>query len=129
MQIFKSHFPNNPNTAEPAHQMRTRMETLRKAAFGSGETTSQIRSIDLLNDVSRVIPENANVRFSKFNLTEDGIYIDGTTASYQLVEEIKSKIESLDTVTAVTIASSSRDSDSDDTRFQYRIETGQEDAS
>ena len=126
-EIFKSHFPNNPNTAEPAHQMRTRMETLKKAAFDSGETTSQIRSIDLLRDVSRVIPENANIRFSKFNLSDDGIYIDGTTGSYQLVDEIKSKIESLNTVASVTSSPSSRDGDN--IRFKFRIETGLEEAS
>jgi general secretion pathway protein L len=124
--IFKTHFPNNPNTAEPAHQMRNHMETLKKAAFGSAENTSQVRSIDLLKDISRIIPNNVDVRFSKLNLSEDSISITASTTSFDRVEEIRSKIESLESIASITTSNSRRDGDR--ISFKLRIETRPEEA-
>ncbi len=125
-EIFKLHFPNNPNTDYAVHQMQTQIDALKKATFSSGNSQSQVRAIDLLRDISRSIPSNADVSFSKLNFEEDGIYIDGTTSSFNLVDEIKSKIEKIKGVASVT-PTSSREGNS--IRFKLRIETNREKSS
>ena len=125
--IFKNTFPSVTHIVEPVHQMRTRVEALKKEAFSSGENTPTVRSVDLLRDISRIIPESTDLRFSKLNISESGIYIDAVTTSFNLVDEIKSKIESLKSVSSVTTPTTKREDDG--IHFNLRIETNPEEIS
>lgn len=123
-EIFKAHFPNNPNTDYPVVQMRTQIETLKKAAYGTTDTASQVRAIDLLRSISRNIPSDLDVIFTKLQLSDDGIYIDGTTASFNQVEDVKTKIQSIEDIDSVEPQSTARDGNR--IRFKLRIETARE---
>jgi hypothetical protein len=125
--VFTGTFPGIQTIVNPVHQMQTEIETLKKAAYGSSDTASQVRSIDLLNSISRSIPMNLDVNFTKYRLSDDGIYIEGNTASFDEVEVMKTKIENIKDVASVTTPTRTRDGSR--IRFKLRIETHREDAS
>jgi len=127
LTIFNDTFPDIHTIVDPVHQMRTQIETLRKAAYGSTDTAPQVRSIDLLRSISRSIPSNLDVIFTKLRFSEDGIYIDGTTASFNQVEELKTKIEGIEDVVSVDPQTTARDGNR--IRFKLKIETSRKETS
>jgi general secretion pathway protein L len=124
--VFSDTFPNIKVIVNPVHQMGKEIETLQKAAYGSKDTASQVRSIDLLRDISRNIPANLNVIFTKYRLSDDGIYIEGTTASFEEVEVIRTKLESIEDVASVSTSNNTREGNR--IRFKMRVETSREEA-
>jgi hypothetical protein len=127
--IFLNYFPNITSLKDPSlqiHQMRTEIATLKKAAYGSTETASQVRSIDLLRGISRSIPSNLDVIFTKYRLSDEGIYIEGNTASFDEVEAIKTKLETIEDIASVSAPTNTRDGNR--IRFKLRIETSREEA-
>jgi general secretion pathway protein L len=128
LEIFQSRIPDSGTTEFPVHQMKTRIEDLKSAALGSGESGIGLRAIDLLNEISESLPDTLDVDISKFNLTSDEIYIEGTTATFPLVEEIKSKLQALDFIEEVTNRSPLK-LDGDVVRFKLEIKPSGEEAS
>jgi type II secretory pathway component PulL len=124
--VFTETFPDIKVIVNAVHQMGAEIETLKKAAYGSKDTASQVRSIDLLRDISRNIPSNLDVIFTKYRLSEDGIYIEGTTSSFDEVEVIKTKLESIEDVVSVSTPTNTRDGSR--IRFKMRIETSREES-
>lgn len=120
MEIYKKHYPDSKNTAMPVRQMQDQVDAYKKLSMVGSETGTQILAIDLLRDISS-LPENINVDITKFKLSDGEIYIAGTTATYELVNDIISKIEALETVKAVNNTGSSREGDSS-ISFKFRIE-------
>lgn len=123
--IFKNTFPDK-KMVEPAHQMRTEIDTLKQAAYGSTDNASQVRAIDLLRSISRSIPANLDVIISKLQLSDDGVYIiDGTATDLNQPNEIKTRIENIEDVVSAELQNNVREGNR--VRFKIRIETGRED--
>lgn len=124
--IFKDTLPDK-NFVEPVHQMRTEIERLKQAAYGSADTASQVRVIDLYKNISSNIPENLDVIFTSLQLSDKGVYtIDGTTADLNQPNEIATRIENIEGVVSAEL----KNTDKEGNRFQFkiRIETSREGA-
>lgn len=124
--IFKETCPDIHNIVEPVHQMRTEIEKAKQLAYGSTDSASQVKAIDLLKGISR-IPANLDVIFSKLQLKDDGGYIiDGTTADVNQVDEIKTRAQNIEGVVSVVIKKQEKDGNR--IRFILNIETSREEA-
>jgi len=125
--VFKLTFPEKQRIVNPVHQMKTEIEAAKKAAFASGDTGAQPRSVDMLKEISRSIPPETGVHFSKLTSNEDGVTITGTTGSYSSADDIKTRLEKVEGFNSVTLRSS--DKDGDKVRFTLRIQANQEESS
>lgn len=129
LEIYRTHFPDSRNTEFPVYQLQSEIDALKNASMVSGDAGSQLRCIDLLGDISRSIPDSIDVDFSKLQLSGGEISIQGTTSSFNLVTDIKTKIEAIDSVVSVTSINPTREGTGDKIRFRLKIETNGEDAS
>lgn len=129
LMIFKQTFPEKqPLRYEVATQMRNEIESLKKAALASGDTSVQLRSVDMLQKISQGIPNGMDVRFQKLTSNEDGVTITGTTDSYASADDIKKRLEKVEEFMSVEGPSADMDRDSKRVRFKLKIQTSPEDA-
>jgi general secretion pathway protein L len=124
--VFKTTFPEKKRIVDPIQQMKSEIESAKKAAFASGDTGAQLRSVDMLKMISQSIPGGTDVHFSKLTSNEDGVTITGTTASFNMVEDIKTRLEKTDGFISVGIASADMDRDGNRVRFKLKIQTSLE---
>jgi general secretion pathway protein L len=127
--VFKQTFPDKKPIRNAAlDQMKSEIKVVKRTAFASGDTGAQLRTVDILKKISQGIPKETDVHFSKLVSGEDGIHITGTAASFNTVDDIKTRLEKIDGFISVKIPSD-MDRDGDRVRFKLKIQTSIEETS
>jgi len=93
--------PATPMVA-PVEQMQQRWQTLQRMFGASGGGDSPL---DIIRDISAIIPRDTEARLETFTLDENGITISGSTDSYDHVERIRSGLAGLKNISDVKIVS------------------------
>jgi hypothetical protein len=119
--IFTSTFPDK-KVVEPLHQMRVELEEVRKNTFVPGGSGKNIRTVDMLNEISRRIPKETDVEFSRLVVSPDNISIAGETDTYNSVDDIKNNLEKAEIFKEVVITSSKVDKGDNRVSFKLRIQ-------
>jgi type II secretion system protein L len=121
-QIFKTTFPEVKTIVDPLQQMRIKIKDVQKSASFSGENGSNIRSIDILNHISRRIPNQTDVIFTRFVVGEDSVLISGNTNSFEAVDDMKNRLEQIEFFEKVTISSTNMDRGMNRVRFKLKVQ-------
>ena len=85
--------------------MRLEMEDARKKLYLTDDSGNSIRAIDLLNEISRLIPETVDVEFTRMVIGPENLLIDGNTDTFNAVDEIKNRLDKAKLFKGVTISS------------------------
>lgn len=120
-EIFQSTFPNITRIVDPLHQMKTAMAEAQQTTALPGENQSEVRSIDILNEFSRLIPENIDVTITRMVVGENSVLISGDTDTFNAVDEIQSRLDGSDLFGKVTISSTNRERTGNRIQFKMRI--------
>ncbi|RJQ60426.1 MAG: hypothetical protein C4530_07535 [Desulfobacteraceae bacterium] len=118
--IFQATFPDVKRIVDPVHQMKVKIEEAKKSAFLPGESGQQIRTIDLINDLSRLIPAAVDVELTRLVVGPENLLIDGNTDNFNAVDDFKSRLESAKLFKAVTISSANTDRGENRIRFKLK---------
>ena len=119
--IFQETFPEVKRIVDPFQQMQIKVQEVKKNAVSQKATTSQIISIDILNDISKSISESITVDITRMVISPDNVIITGTTDTFEAVDGIKSKLEQIDAFKKVTINSTNKDRSGKEVRFQMKV--------
>jgi type II secretory pathway component PulL len=119
--IFQATFPGE-KIVEPFQQMQIKVKETRKNAGTQSAAGPHLRSIDILNAISRSIPETTTVDVTRMVISAETVLISGSTDTFNSVEDIKSKLEQVDVFKKVTISSTSKDRSGKAIRFQLKVE-------
>jgi general secretion pathway protein L len=119
---FKSAFPEITRIVDPVIQMRNQIDSLKKNAIDPNDSGIHVRSIDILNEISRLIPKEVDVRFSRMVLGGDTITVSGDTAAFNVVDDVKTRLEESELFKSVTIASANMDKASTQVSFKLKID-------
>jgi general secretion pathway protein L len=121
--LFTSTFPNSRliNVDNALNQMKSEMKTAR-GNIDAGHDVSQVRTIDILLQLSQLIPGEIDVVMSRLVSGSDGITISGEAAAFQVVDDIKSRLEKSDLFKQVTIASANMDRAGNKVQFRLKID-------
>jgi type II secretory pathway component PulL len=119
--IFQATFPGE-KIVEPFQQMQIKVKETRKNAGTQSAAGPHLRSIDILNAISRSIPETTTVDVTRMVISAETVLISGNTDTFNSVENIKSKLEQVDVFKKVTISSTSKDRSGKAIRFQLKVE-------
>ena len=107
--IFTSTFPEIKNIVDPVQQMKINIQQAGNNALLPGETEKQIRAIDILNTISKVIPKDMDVILTRFVMGSESVSISGDTDSFNSVDNIKSKLEQTDIFKKIIISAANID--------------------
>ena len=118
-QIFTSTFPD-VKSVDPYQQMRIEIEAANKKALLSGKIDKNIRTIDILNNISKLIPKETDVKMTRLVIGEESVQISGNTDTFNSVDDIKSRLEQVNFFQKITI--SSADINKSDKRVQFKLQ-------
>jgi Tfp pilus assembly protein PilN len=120
--IFRSSFPDVKNIVDPLHQMQLGIDDAKKTFLVSGESLGPVGKLDILNDISRLIPDKVDVEIDSIVMGEDNVVLSGDTDTFNSVDEIKSSLEQSKLFKSVTISSANLNRTGDRVRFKLKVQ-------
>jgi len=121
LEIFQTTFPEVIQIVDPVHQMRVKLEDTAKRISQPGEFTTSVKTIDILNDISRLIPEKQDVELLSIVVGSDTVVISGNTDTFNAVDDMKSRLEKADIFKNVSISSANMDKSGTRVRFKLKV--------
>ena len=118
--IFKTTFPDK-RSVNPLHQMRTAMKELSENAVIPGNTEQHILRINILEIISSQISENFDVVLTRTVIGTENVLIHGNTDTFNAVEDIRLKLESVKKFNRVTISSTNMDKKTNRIKFLLKV--------
>jgi hypothetical protein len=118
--VFRSTFPDVKRIVDPVHQMRLKITDAQKKAHLTDAAGKSILTIDLLNEISRLIPETVDVEFTRLVIGPENLLIDGNTDTFNAVDEMKNRLETAKLFRGVTISSANIDRKANRVQFKLR---------
>lgn len=117
ISVFKEVFPEKP-VVEPVHQMRVAIQELQPLSA----ETSGIRVIDILDTISRTIPDEIKTEFGNLVVEQPkSVSISGDTDSFNNVDIIKTRLEAAEPFRKVTIVSTETEKNTGKVRFKLKV--------
>jgi general secretion pathway protein L len=120
--IFKSAFPQITRIVDPLVQMRNQIELLKKNTIDPNTADIHVNSIDILNEISRLIPKTIEVHFNRMVVGGGSVTVSGDTAAFNVVDDIKNRLEKSDLFKSVTIASANMNKAGTLVSFKLKID-------
>ena len=121
LEIFQTTFPEVTQIVDPVHQMRVKLEAAEKSISQPGEFAASIKTIDILNDISRFIPEKQDVELVSIVVGSDNVVVSGNTDTFNAVDDMKSGLERADIFKSVSISSANMDQSGTRVRFKLKV--------
>lgn len=120
-EIFSSTFPDVKRIVDPVQQMRIKLQEIRKKLLLPGETEKHIQVIDILNNISKRIPQKTDVTFTRLVIGSGNVIISGDTDTFNSVDNIKSDLEPVDFFKKIVISSANISKSDNRVRFKLKI--------
>jgi type II secretion system protein L len=120
-QVYLSTFPDSRITAPPLDLMKSKIKELKKGDRASGQNPTPVRTIEVLLQISKLIPKNIDVMLTQMTVGGDAVTISGETGDFNSVDDIKNNVEKGELVKQVTIASANMDKAGKKVRFKLKI--------
>ena len=121
IEIFKTALPEVKTIVDPLHQMRIELKEVKKKSVFSAETKKNIKTIDILEQISRLIPEEIETNFTRLVIGAESVLITGDTDTFNAVDDMKNKLEQAALFTKVTISSANMEKSGNRVRFKLKI--------
>ena len=120
--VFKATFPDKKLTAPPFEQMQAELKAQKNSTLFSEEMETDIRTIDLLNELSRTIPDGIDTKFTKLVFSAGSLLISGNTDTFNAVDDMKNRLEKSELFKSVTISSANSDRSGKRVDFKFKID-------
>ncbi|MBN1932898.1 MAG: pilus assembly protein PilM [Desulfobacterales bacterium] len=120
--IFKTAFPEVTKIVDPLQQMRVKVQEADKYSVLPGESKKNIPVIDILNNISKLIPYEIDVELTRLVIAPESIMISGDTDTFNSVDDIKNRLEKENIFETVTISSANIDRTENRVRFQLKVQ-------
>ena len=120
--VFHETFPEVTRIVDPYREMQVKLQEVKKNAVIETVTAPHIRSIDIIDSISKSIPENITLDVTRMVISPDTVLISGNTDTFKSVDDIKNRLEQIEYFKKVTISSSNTDRSGKEVRFQLKVE-------
>jgi general secretion pathway protein L len=105
--IFKKTFPEVTRIVDPVQQMKVRIAEAKKSSITSSRIGGESTVLDILKDMSRLVPPSTDFIVKNFTFDGDTVEIKGETDNFNTVDNIKSYLGKSIYLTNVKISSAS----------------------
>lgn len=120
--IFATTFPDTRRVGDPLSQMKSELRSVKGGSIDAGQAIPQVRTVDILQQLSQMIPKELDVLFSRMVLGSDGLTVTGETTGFNVVDDVKNRLEQNGLFKQVTIASANMDRSGNKVRFSLKLE-------
>jgi general secretion pathway protein L len=105
--VFKKTCPEVTRIVDPIQQLKVRIAEARSSSSGLNGARSGIRTLDIMKDISRLIPESTDFLITSFTFDGAAVKIKGETDNFNTVDNIKNSLGKSNYFKNVTISSAS----------------------
>jgi general secretion pathway protein L len=119
--IFTSTFPKVKKIVDPVEQMRIKIKEAKRDALFPGEAETQPLTIDILNTLSKRIPEDVDVTLTRLVMGSENVVISGDTDTFNSVDSIKNRLEQAGLFKKITISSANIDKSDKRVHFNLKL--------
>ncbi len=91
-QYYNQVFPNSPAPENLATAMRDAVRTARERADFLGVYGGNLSALDLLTEISRLVPKDLEVVFEELSIDNQVVRIRGHTKSFEAVDRLESEL-------------------------------------
>ena len=122
LSTFKAAFPEVEKIVDPLQQMQTRLKSARQQFAYPEETESKILQINILNDISSLVPADTDLELIRLVTGPEIVLVSGQTDTFNSVNIIKNSLEKGPLFEKITISSANIDKSENRVRFNLKIE-------
>jgi hypothetical protein len=90
--IYRQYNPDGGRIVEPLSQMRAKITEMRKMALGSTETTTELSALDVLKEISGLIPPTMEVLITSWAMEHDTVVVKGEAKNFDTVQMIRNEL-------------------------------------
>ena len=123
-EVFRKTLPDVKRIVDPVHQMKVRINEIKKSALSLPGIGGNSKVLDVLRDLALRVPESADVHVTRIVLDPDAVLIRGQTDTFNTVDTIKKGLEPSPYFSAVTISSANLDRSGNRVQFEMKLERG-----
>ena len=105
--VFKKTCPEVTRIVDPIQQLKVKIAEARNSSSGLNGAGSGIRTLDIMKDISRFIPESTDFLITSFTFDGAGVKIKGETDNFNAVDNIKNSLSKSGYFKNVMISSAS----------------------
>lgn len=120
--IFAATFPGARRVGDVKGQMISELKKARSSGIDPEQSGPKVRTIDILYELSQLIPAEIDVVFNRMVLGSDGLTVAGVAAAFNVVDDVKSRLEKSALFKQVTIASANMDKAGEKVNFKLKID-------
>jgi len=120
--VYKATFPEVTRIVDAHREMQVKVQEAKKSAVNQSTAGPHIRSIDILNSISKRIPAGIKVDVTRMVISPETVLISGSTDDFPTVDDIKGKLEQVEFFKKVTISSTNLDRSGNQVRFVLKVE-------
>jgi len=120
--IFKETFPEVTRIVDPLQQMRVKVKEVKQQSMIPGEAEKNFRIIDILNDISRLLPREMDIELSRLVVGPENVTLSGDTATFNSVDDMKNRLEKGPLFKKVSITSANSDKTGKRINFKLKIQ-------
>ncbi len=122
VEIFKTTLPGVKRIVDPLQQMQVKLRDARKTLLLPAQTGKNIRTIDILNELSSGIPQKADVELTRVVISQESILISGNTDTFNSVDDIQNHLEKAPVFRKVTISSANLEKSGNRINFKLKVQ-------
>lgn len=121
-EVFATTFPGTRRVGDALSQMKSELRRVQDGSIDAGQAIPQVRTVDILQQLSTSIPKELDVLFNRLVLGSDDLTVAGETTGFNVVDEVKNHLEQNGLFKQVTIASANMDRSGNKVRFSLKLE-------
>lgn len=120
--VFTTTFPNIRKIVDPLQQMRVEIQNTKKQSVFPESPQQSIRTIDILHDISMLIPDNVELELNRIVIGPGGIQLSGNTDSFNSVNDLQRRLQNGKLFRVVTILSANIEKTGNRVNFNLNLQ-------
>ncbi len=102
-RVYKETFPEAKTIVSELQQMKTAIDNTRESLTALGFRPGRIRTLELLSDISKRIPENSGIRITEMSIEPDSVRMSGEAGSFEAIDGLKERLMGIPGITSVQV--------------------------
>lgn len=120
--VFKKTCPEVTRIVDPVQQLKIKIEETRRSSMGLSGIGSRVTVLNILKDISRLVPESVDFLIKSFSFDGVSVDIKGETDHFNTVDSIKNSLGKSDYFKNVKISSANLIKKDSRVGFNLKIE-------
>jgi Tfp pilus assembly protein PilN len=118
--------PDQPGAANPLAAMQAAVQSAQRRADTLGVYRGNLSALDVLTEISRLVPPNLDVVFEELSIDRQVIQIKGHAPSFGSVDELRAKLAQFGPFAEITVGDITADARRGGQNFNVRISLSDE---